>query len=59
MTKTVKDLKNYHTRMSIIIGELERLGDDTDYSEIVSTCAEIVHKLEHHREVIQRRKYGK
>lgn len=57
--KGIKSLKNYHTRMTIAISELERLEDDADYSEIVSTYADIVNKLEHRREVIQRRKYGR
>ena len=59
MPRSVKDLKNYHTRMEIAISELERLEDTTDYSEIVSTYADIVNKLEHRREVLQRRKYGR
>ena len=54
-------LKNYNTRMSIILSELERLEDEDEkfYSEISSSFSEIVHALEHRREVIQRRKYGK
>lgn len=58
MSKGVKELKYYHSRMTTAISELERLEDDTDYSEIVSTYAEIVNTLEHRREVVQRRKYG-
>ena len=47
--------------MSIILSELERLEDEDEkfYSEISSSFSEIVHALEHRREVIQRRKYGK
>ena len=55
-----KTLKNYNTRMSIALSELERLEDDDAevYSEISNSFKEIVHALEHRREVIQRRKYG-
>lgn len=56
-----KKLKNYNTRMTIILSELEGLEDCDDelYSEIASSFGEIVRSLEHRREVIQRRKYGR
>jgi len=55
---SVKELKYYHNRMTTAISELEMLGDDHEYTEIVSTYADIVKKLENRREIIQRRKYA-
>ena len=58
--KAIDELKHSHIRMTTAISELERLEDgedDFDYTEIVMTYREIVSKLEHRREVIQRKKY--
>ena len=58
--KAIDELKKSHIRMTTAISELERLEDgedDFDYTEIVMTYRDIVSKLEHRREVIQRRKY--
>ena len=57
MSKGIKDLKYYHSRMTTAISELEMLDDDTDYSEIVGIYADIVYQLENRREIVQRRKY--
>ena len=55
----VSDLKNYHMRMTTAINELEMLGDYADYTEVFETYGEIVTLLEHRREIVQRRKYGR
>ena len=60
MIDTVKNLKNYNTRMKTAISELERLEDDNDFLlEIEKSYGEIVRKCEDRREFIQRRKYAR
>ena len=59
MTKkdVFRKLKNYHTRLGIIIKELEVLEDfeNADYSEIVTDIGYCTVLLEQRREQLQRR----
>lgn len=59
MENTIKKIKNYHTRMTTAISELERLEDNPEdfLDALAISYGEIVRKCENRREHIQRRKY--
>ena len=60
MTDVISKLKNYHTRMTTAINELEYLEEDDEFLDTVcESYGEIVMACEHRREVMQRRKYGR
>ena len=56
-SEVFRKLRNYNSRLTTIIGELEVLEDfvDADYSDVVSDIGYSVVMLENRRESLQRR----
>ena len=57
MIPEIKKLKKWHTRMTTVLNELEKLedGKDFDYSEIITDYGFITPMLEQRRERLQKR----
>lgn len=57
MTNPIKRLKNYNTRLTTVLNELEVLEDyqDADYSEFVTDFGFLTVQLEQRRERLQKR----
>lgn len=57
MIPEIKKLKKWHTRMTTVLNELEKLedGKDFDYSEIITDYGFITVMLEQRRERLQKR----
>ena len=57
MIPEIKKLKKWHTRMTTVLNELEKLedGKDVDYSEIITDYGFITVMLEQRRERLQKR----
>lgn len=57
MIKAIDEINRLKTRLNIVAKDLETLEDgvDADYVETVTKLREVVHYMEHRREVLQRR----